>query len=95
MSKTIDEIRPGYYFYVSCQGSVPQAITAFLESEDYEDAIRNAVSIGGDSETIACITGGIAEAFYGGVPTSISDKAVAILDENLKSTVFKFYQKYG
>ncbi len=62
---TLDEIRPTYAFDVSCQGSVPPAIVAFLESTDYEDAIRNAVSIGGDSDTIAAITGGIAEAHYG------------------------------
>jgi ADP-ribosylglycohydrolase len=95
LSRTIDEIRPGYYFDVSCQGSVPQAIAAFLESVNYEDAIRNAISIGGDSDTLACIAGGIAEAFYGGVPTSISDKAMDLLDENLRSTVTKFYRKYG
>lgn len=62
---TLVEIRPTYKFDVSCQGSCPQAIVAFLESTDFEDAIRNAISIGGDSDTIACMTGGIAEAFYG------------------------------
>ena len=62
---TLDEIRPRYRFNESCQGTVPQAIEAFLESESFEDAIRNAISIGGDSDTLAAITGGIAEAFYG------------------------------
>jgi ADP-ribosylglycohydrolase len=66
LSRSLAQIRPGYRFDVTCQGSVPEAIIAFLESEDYEDAIRNAVSLGGDSDTQACITGGIAEAFYGG-----------------------------
>lgn len=61
---TLDEIRPAYQFDVTCQGSVPQAIVAFLESESYEDAIRNAISIGGDSDTIAAVTGGIAMAYY-------------------------------
>ncbi|NET47712.1 MAG: ADP-ribosylglycohydrolase family protein, partial [Merismopedia sp. SIO2A8] len=67
-----DEIRPTYKFDVSCQGSVPQAMMAFLESTDFEDAIRTAISIGGDSDTIACIAGGIAEAFYGEVPEAIA-----------------------
>jgi ADP-ribosylglycohydrolase len=71
--RTLDEIRPSYSFDVSCQGSVPEAIIAFLESTSYEDAIRKAISLGGDSDTIACITGGIAEAFYGGVPEEIAD----------------------
>jgi ADP-ribosylglycohydrolase len=64
LDRTIDEIRPGYDFDVSCQGSVPEAIIAFLESTDFANAVRLAVSLGGDSDTIACITGGIAEAFY-------------------------------
>lgn len=68
---TLDSIRESYTFDVSCQGSVPQAIVAFLESEDYETAIRLAISIGGDSDTIACITGGIAAAFYNKIPENI------------------------
>ena len=62
---TCDEIRPDYHFNPSCQGTVPEAIVAFLESTDFETAIRLAISLGGDSDTLACITGGIAEAFYG------------------------------
>ena len=64
LDRTLDEIRPGYRFDASCRGSVPQAIQAFLESTDFEDAIRNAVSLGGDSDTIAAITGSIAWPFY-------------------------------
>ena len=94
LSRSLDEIRPDYVFDVSCQGTVPQAITAFMESESYEDAIRNAISIGGDSDTLACITGGIAEAFYGLLPKGISETAVNILDENLRETVVRFYEKY-
>lgn len=75
---TIDEIRSKYRFDASCQGSVPQAIEAFLESEDFEDAIRIAVSLGGDSDTIAAITGGIAGAYYG-VPNNIWELAVEYL----------------
>jgi ADP-ribosylglycohydrolase len=72
LNRKSDDIRPGYAFDVSCQGSVPEAIIAFLESESYEDAIRKAISLGGDSDTIACITGGIAAAYYGGVPEEIA-----------------------
>ena len=68
LTRTLDEIRPKYVFDESCQGSVPQAITAFLESENFEDAVRKAVSLGGDADTLACITGSIAEAYYGQVP---------------------------
>lgn len=75
---TLDSIRKAYEFDVSCQGSCPQAIEAFLESNDFEDAIRKAISVGGDSDTIACMTGGIAEAFYG-IPDEIKEKAFAIL----------------
>ena len=79
MLRTLDEIRPKYEFDVSCQGSVPEAIIAFYESESYEDAIRKAVSIGGDSDTIACMAGAIAEAFYG-MPGKLKKKALQILD---------------
>jgi len=81
LDRSMDEIRPGYAFDVSCQGSVPEAIIAFLESTDFEDAIRNAISLGGDSDTIACITGGIAEAFYGGIPQTIKDKGMSYLPD--------------
>jgi ADP-ribosylglycohydrolase len=72
LERNLDEIRPGYSFDVSCQGSVPEAIIAFLESSDWEDAIRKAISLGGDSDTLACIAGGIAEAFYGEIPEKLS-----------------------
>jgi ADP-ribosylglycohydrolase len=68
LNNTIEEIRPGYSFDISCQGSVPQAITAFLQSDNFESAIRLAVSLGGDSDTQACIAGTIAHAFYGEIP---------------------------
>ncbi len=79
MFRTLDEIRPDYSFDVRCQGSVPEAIIAFYESENYEDAIRKAVSLGGDSDTIACMAGAIAEAFYG-MPGKMKKKALGILD---------------
>ncbi len=89
LSRTLDEIRPDYGFDVSCQGSVPEAIIAFLESTDFEDAIRNAISIGGDSDTIAAITGSIAEAAYG-IPEWIREKAISYLDESLKEILFRW-----
>jgi ADP-ribosylglycohydrolase len=94
LNTTLDEIRPTYRFDVSCQGSVPQAIRAFFESTSFEDAIRNAISIGGDSDTIACITGGIAEAYYKGVPDDIRQGALDRLDDRMKGTVTLFYQRY-
>jgi len=74
LERTLDGIRANYQFDVSCQGSVPEAILSFLKSANYEDAVRNAVSLGGDSDTMACIAGGVAEAFYGGVPQWIVDE---------------------
>ena len=90
---TLDEIRPTYTFDVSCQGSVPQALEAFFESESFEDAIRNAISIGGDSDTIAAITGGVAEAFYG-VPEEIRDMALSYLDDTEMEILIAFSEKY-
>jgi ADP-ribosylglycohydrolase len=94
LSRTLDTIRPRYRFDVTCQGSVPEAIIAFLESTSYEDAIRNAISLGGDSDTQACITGGIAQAFYGGVPKHIEAPAFAILDDHLRSVTVRFMKEY-
>ncbi len=86
LNRTLDDIRPGYHFDVSCQGTVPEAIIAFLESTGFEDAIRNAISLGGDSDTLAAITGGIAEAAYG-VPGEIRSKALGFLDERLRAAL--------
>ena len=86
LSRTLDEIRPGYRFHETCQETVPQAVTAFLESCDFEDAVRNAVSLGGDSDTLAAITGSIAEAAYG-VPRWMEDKALSYLDAPLLDVI--------
>ena len=86
---TLDEIRPGYEFDVSCQGSVPPALEAFFESTSFEDAIRNAISIGGDSDTIGAICGAVAGAYYG-VPDDIREKAEAFLDSYLLETLYAF-----
>ena len=93
MNFTLDEIRDTYKFNETCQDTVPQAIMAFLESTSFEDAIRNAISIGGDSDTIAAITGGIAEAYYG-VPIEIRENALKYLDENLKSILLEFENNF-
>ena len=77
---TIDEIRDTYEFNETCQETVPQAIVAFLESTSFEDAIRTAISVGGDSDTLAAITGAIAEAYYG-VPKDLREKALTYLDQ--------------
>ncbi len=95
LNRTLDEIRPVYVFNESCQGTVPEAIIAFLESTDFEDAIRNAVSLGGDTDTLTCITGGIAEAFYGEVPKEIADKALSYLPPIMREVVEEFRERYG
>ena len=89
---TLDSIRPTYTFDVTCQGSVPQAFEAFFESTGFEDAIRNAISIGGDSDTIAAITGSIAEAYYG-VPADLKEKAKTFLDNRLLEILTKYENK--
>jgi len=95
VNRKIDDIRPHYIFDVSCQGSVPEAIIAFLESTDFENAVRLAVSLGGDSDTIACITGGIAEAFYKNIPEEIVKNVIRILPGDLIEIIKEFANKYG
>jgi ADP-ribosylglycohydrolase len=92
---TLDEIRPRYSFEVSCQNSVPQAIRAFLESDDFEDAIRKAISLGGDSDTLACMAGAIAHAYYRAVPDSIRGRVYELLDERLAGVTRTFSERYG
>lgn len=89
LNTNCDVIRPTYKFNETCQGTVPQAIVAFLDSTDFEDAIRNAISLGGDSDTMACITGGIAQAAYG-VPEWMRERMYKVLDERLGNIVRKF-----
>jgi ADP-ribosylglycohydrolase len=94
LSRHVDEIRPTYAFDVSSQGTVPQAIRAFYDSTDFEDAIRTAVSLGGDCDTLTCITGGIAQAFYGAVPEHIQSRVYEILDERLGEITRRFMERY-
>ncbi|KJS80034.1 MAG: ADP-ribosylglycohydrolase [Peptococcaceae bacterium BICA1-8] len=86
---TLAEIRDTYEFDETCAGTVPQAIVAFIEAESFEDAIRNAISIGGDSDTLAAITGSIAEAYYG-IPENLREMALAKLDDRLRRIVIDF-----
>ena len=94
MNFTLDSIRDSYTFNESCQETVPQAIMAFLEATSYEDAVRNAVSLGGDSDTLAAITGSIAEAYYG-IPAEIRKLGFTFLDAEIASTVNRFEAKFG
>lgn len=86
LNRTLDEIRPGYHMDETCQRTVPEAIIAFLESQDFEDATRNAVSLGGDTDTLGAITGSIAEAFYG-IPAVLVAECRSRLDEGLMTDV--------
>lgn len=94
LDRTVEKIRPNYAFDISCQGTVPEAIISFLDSHSYEDAIRNAISLGGDSDTLACITGGIAEAFYGGVPEKIGSRVHEILTPDLWAITHTFRKRF-
>ena len=94
LNRTVEEIRPDYYFNESCQETVPEAIIAFLDSDDYEHSIRLAVSLGGDSDTLACITGGIAEAYYKGVPEHISNETMKLIPEEFLEILEQFKQRY-
>lgn len=94
LNRTVDVIRPSYRFDVSCQGTVPEAIIAVLDSESYEDAVRNAVSLGGDSDTLACIAGGIAEAYYGPVGRAIRGKVREYLTPELWQIAERFCRQF-
>ena len=89
LSRTCDEIRPGYRHVESCQETVPEAITAFLEGNDFEDVIRTAVSLGGDCDTLTCIAGSMAEAFYG-VPEELKEKCRSRLTEEMLAVLDRF-----
>lgn len=92
---TVDEIRPNYRFDVSCEGSVPQALVCFFEADGFEDAIRNAVSLGGDGDTQACIAGAIAEAYFG-IPEDLQEKVFEYMDDTLKEYYWEYAEQlYG
>ena len=91
LSRTCDEIRPGYHHVESCQETVPEAITAFLEGDSFEDVIRTAVSLGGDCDTLTCIAGSIAEGFYG-VPEELKAECIRRLDRPISEMLLKFQE---
>ena len=94
LKETLAEIRPGYRFDVTCQGAVPQAIQAFLEAESFEDAVRNAVSLGGDSDTQAAIAGSIAGPYFG-IPESLRQRALEFLPASLRTILGEFEARFG
>jgi ADP-ribosylglycohydrolase len=94
LERTLDEIRPTYKFNETCQGSVPEAIIAFLESKNFESSIRFAISLGGDSDTIGCITGGISEAFYKEIPEYIVENTLRVLPPEFVKMIEEFSVKY-
>jgi len=95
VTETVDTLRPYYRFNETCQGTVPQALVCVLYSTDFEDAIRNAISIGGDSDTLAAIVGSIAEAYYKGVPTHIQAEAYNRIPETFQKVLYRFREMYG
>jgi ADP-ribosylglycohydrolase len=94
LDRRLKEIRPGYQFDVSCQGSVPEAMIAFFDSKNDEDAVRKAVSLGGDTDTQACIAGGIAQAFYGGVPEAIAEETRNRLPAEFLKILDEFQERF-
>lgn len=95
LSRSIEDIRPDYQIDITCQRSVPEAIIAFLDSTSFEDAIRNAVSLGGDADTQAAIAGAIAETFYNGIPSSILEKAWKKIPHSFQDIIIAFSERYG
>ncbi len=94
LDRRVEQIRPAYGFDISCQGSVPEALLCFLDSENFEQAVRMAVSLGGDADTQACIAGAVAEAFYGGVPAAIAVEVRSRLPDKLHSIVQRFAERF-
>ena len=94
LSRTCDEIRPDYYHDESCMRTVPEAIIAFMESEDFEDTVRTAVSLGGDTDTLACIAGSIGEAYFG-IPDKLRTQCLTKLTPEIQDVVDRFYERVG
>jgi ADP-ribosylglycohydrolase len=94
LDRTVEGIRPDYFFDVTCQGSVPEALIAFFDADDYEHSIRLAISLDGDADTQAAITGGVAEAFWGGVPERLEAEVREVLDDSLLEVMDRFLARY-
>ena len=92
LSRTLDDIRPGYYHVEDCMRTMPEAFVCFLESESYEDCVRNVMYIGGDTDTLAAIAGAIAEAIWG-IPDVFIDKADGFIPEEFQKVISRFYQE--
>jgi ADP-ribosylglycohydrolase len=95
LNRTVDEIRPNYSFDITCQGSVPESIVAFLDSDSWEDAVTKSISLGGDADTMACITGGIAQAYYKKIPENIAEAVRNKLPADLRGVLDTFNKKYN
>jgi ADP-ribosylglycohydrolase len=95
LRRTVEDIRPNYSFDVSCQGSVPESIIAFLDADDYETTVKNAISLGGDADTMACIAGGIAQAYYKNIPADIVSHVRGNLPYDLLAVMDRFNKKYN
>lgn len=95
LSRTLAGIKPFYSFNETCQKTVPEAIICFLESENYEDAVRKAIWLGGDSDTLACIAGGIAEAYYRKMPQEWIERSASLLDDKIKAIIDRFGKRFG
>lgn len=95
LTRSVKEVRSDYGFDVTCQGTVPEAIIAFLESDSYESAVRLAISLGGDADTLACIAGGIADAYYGGVPAEIAEEGLGRLSAHLGTVIDQFCKQFN
>ena len=94
LSRAVDGVRKTYNFDISCQGSVPESLISFLDSESFEDAIRNAISLGGDADTMASIAGAVAEAFYGGVPEPLAQNVLGLCPPEFQTIVVQFCSRY-
>ena len=95
LHRTVESIRPTYGFDVSCQGSVPESIITFLDADDYVSTVRNAISLGGDADTMACIAGGIAQACYKEVPADVVADVRKKLPRELLTVVDRFNERYN
>lgn len=94
LSRTVEQVRAVYHFNESCQGTVPEALIAFLDAPDFETAIRNAISLGGDADTVACITGGVAQAFFKAVPDAFVEQALNKLPVELRGIVARCAERW-
>ncbi len=95
LARSVDAVRPAYRFDETCQRTVPEALIAFFDSTGFEHAVRLAVSLGGDADTLACITGSVAEAFYGSVPTAIAVETRRWLDPDIVGILDRFTTRFG